>query len=350
MAVVGDTCCTGCCESVENKECETCHELHCDMNIICNITKPKQKHNDHPFWRLFSDRKYRTIHQNEVRNLIIEILYIDFQKIINDDELNGLLITDFKKQYESKKIELMMDTENTNLIGQLETFFNHYEYGDGIDIHGYRGTGLYLIGYTHKNMHLNKNNNHKLIGNKSELRFIKTWSEYGYGRPLEFFDAPMDYFGDCENEYRLFDPIRWKMNINIESKQNKDKIEETETDDEYDPYQTFYKLLMDDIKKRKLNPSNENYIWGDKEIDLEKFPDEYITIYTGWEGSFDYMLRDKVEKLFEHDDGDTLVDEWTYLYDKAVNNRKIRIEMHITECLKHQFGNDIITCFLQFII
>ena len=262
------------------------------------------------FWLLFRNRRYRSSNEFIRWDIHISALFHcqNEDNDLNDNEifdpyngLDGFLLKDLHSMYLKYKNKLKQQQ-----IEEFDSFFDGYQYGDGVDCVGMRNVGLYLIGYsTLDNV------------NGQELKFLKTWREYGEGIPIEFGDAPIDYFDDDSYSplKQLFDPLR--MILNKDQKEN---------DDLY-----YYAQIMQEIEDRKVNPNSGWHNFERQAVELNKFPNGYIALFDGLEDQFEWIRRDRFAENTTFDihsmlESNMKVYEWTKTFDFAVEKRKKRIE------------------------
>ena len=288
------------------------HEPDCQLVQISKYDIQKYKNlilETNEFWLLFKKRMYRSSGSFMRFALNINALYeLNGNKPNKTDDIfgyplenpyDGILIKDLHSMYIKHKDKLKeMDGIK---IEEFEIFFDCYQYGDGVDCGGIRNTGLFIIGYS--------NNNKNIF----DLCLLKTWSEYGYGIPIEFGDAPRYYFQD-EYAIRLFDPLRL-----FHTKQEK------EDDDNY-----YYIELMQEIENTKIKPNRDFKNYNQEIIDLKKYPNEYVLIWDPVEGQYESILREKFCIKYDRNNAmfepNMKVIEWTNTFDEAVKQRKERIE------------------------
>ena len=294
-------------ETMEDAE----HEAICQCMELNKIDE--QKYNEfvtatNEFWLLFNKRYYRSSKQASRWNLHLNALYKcehpdhDRDTVYLNDVFDGLLVKDIKKMYIKHKNKL---SENQEVkIYEFEEFFDLYQYGDSVDLGGIRNTALYILGFSSNN---NIENNDTL----NELKLLKTWSECGYGIPIEFGDAPRYYFDD-EYAIRLFDPLRLFHNE-----------DEKNNDDEY-----YYMELMQEIENTKIKPNRDFKNYNQEIVDLANYPNDYILIYDPVEGQYESIPRKKfLEKQAMHSmfEANMKVIEWQKTYDFAMKQRRERI-------------------------
>ena len=167
---------------------------------------------DNNFWWLFDQhRQYRQskspksflVHDNEGLSQIF------FGKCNENDEdvcfvnyMHGMLFSDFKAKAKYTITHNLIKKKSTiDTLTQL-TSDRDIQFGDIIDVVGSKHDGELTLGY--HDTPLDKSE-------PSQLRLIKNWFETGHGLPMEFCDAPLDYYGDCGLRFRIIDPLRLQL-------------------------------------------------------------------------------------------------------------------------------------------
>ena len=278
------------------------------------------------FWSLFEgQRRYRPSGSSMRFYCDLEHILKTFMNTteVELDVITGMLVTELQSKFNEIKSKL----NDQHVIREFEHFFNNHQYGDTIDCEGYRNTGAWIIGYASAE--------NEPIG----LRFLDVWSEYGRGLPLEFGDAPKNYFESIR--YQLIDPIRHCFD-EIKSKD----------DEKY-----YYKDMKTEIEKRRKNPdfnSEDRFnAWSDGIVDLSKFPYNYVICFEA--GDFlDWIPRKlftEMKKMVDEDPdnywtqlwqdqgyfGEALDGmyqaalNWPITYDRKVQERKDKIRNYICQ-------------------
>ncbi len=201
-------------------------------------------------------------------------------------KLDGMFIDEMQKIYVQNKQSLLTkaktNTKYKEFIEEMDKMLNNYQYGDTFNCE--YGT-LYIIGY----------------GGGDKLKLIETWDEDGGGYPLEFYDSPKEYMRCDVSVFRIFDPMRLGLFNDQKHKNNSD---------------FWYDELLKEIEDRKDDPFIVDAVYGEEEVDLDRFPDEYMAISYDYQ-EWNWVLKEKMDDIYSEKLGKDSR-EWMSYYDKCL--------------------------------
>jgi len=286
--------------------------------------KPAAK--THEIWSLFKNRSYQSSGYYTRWQLNLDALSECVNLDADLDDFDGMTIRELLQLYLERKEKLLQmqeEQEHDLNLQEFDIFFDRYSYADGVDCRDYRNTGLFIIGYSNDQ------------GDPDELRLLKTFSEYGYGIPIEFGDAPKNYFdgGDCE--MLMFDPLIMSAMMCEQHRE--------------DARAYYYQRVMSVIRKTIASPApKEDAFYNEKAIDLSNYPDGYV------------MLRDATDNCYESIarcdfysnprlDRNMKVLEWTKTYQEAVHRTRRRLHSFCCS-VPNVLGADIMQEMISFLV
>eukprot|EP01084_Bolivina_argentea_P219771 372644_1 len=325
MSSLPDVCCKGCIPS--NKAIQFSIETYKDRVINFNSNRAYQ-FSSHSYncnykqialydrklselsidtdklWGLFNGTRQYRASGHALR------FFMDLGDGFEWNDCHGFLVSEIYTHFIARKHKL-----DDDLVNDLNVFFECYQYGDII---GQNDDNVYLIGLS------DISDSNKVNG----LRFIRLECDANcnLGLPLEFADAPRNYFIQIDAQFQLIDPLRLTFPNDI----------------------SWYADLEDEIEKIKNHESiGHCYLHGDEidEIKVDKFPNQYIAIYSD---KFEWISR----HFFDMDDFDDVLSchgfrSWMKMYDRELIETRQRVQEYFR---KNYSDSDILKIIIAFII
>ena len=174
----------------------------------------------HAFWKLFP-YEFRKDVAGKQSNCNYYFIRGDYLRDIADlrenhetmHTLKGLTMKEFRIMIEEKLPNAL------NECATLKDLFENGQWGDAVDTNGYRGHGLYILGFDDLSMREIQH----AYDTKTEQDYLKLMKTFDYGDdhwrsfPMEVGDAPYNYYVNTplrEGGYRWIDPSRiWNKGV-----------------------------------------------------------------------------------------------------------------------------------------
>lgn len=191
--------------------------------------------------------------QSDTEDIESDDLYSDSDDAVDVGELTELL-----QDVTIKKLRTLTQGKEPSAV--LRNLLENCQFGDTVDVIGYRGHGMFVLGFGDLPLSAIKT----AVENGTEREHLKLLKTFDYGdehwfhTPMEVGDAPCGYYMEtnlCGNNYRWLDPLRIDFKGQI------------------------WKDCMLDMKKYQQS--------GDFKEDPDNiFPDDYV--YINWRGQYDW--------------------------------------------------------------
>lgn len=233
----------------------------------------------------------------------------DFEFIFDDGD-DGLELKELLKDITLKQLREL--TRGKEPSAQLRDLLENGQFGDAVDVEGFRGHGMFILGFGDLPMSKIK----KAFENGTErehLRLLKTFDHHTDDMcsiPMEVGDAPNDYYQ--QTSLRDYD-YRW-----------------------LDPSRTDYK----------------GQIWKDCILDMDGCQQSGDYVYISWRGQADNEWTPKNTLRISNPDVYSKAGIAAYCtrYDEAVAMRKDRISQYIMDVWPLEGSDDICRLLVSFLI